>query len=189
MQSALWQRGKIISMLIKTCKMLFKIYVKFKNIHWLVFICNLFFPPASAVEGIKSFPSVRLSVCLSVSTLTSERLDIRIRNLIGILTLMLYRISSKVKVIGQWARSSHWNRHLFSFALGGHHRSNVMTCYTIWYDGVMSRHTVTWTHMAWHRKSQIHIIEQIFALHHNIMTYCNIWWHHNVKLNKTWISS
>ncbi len=28
--------------------------------------CTPFFPPASAVEGIKSLPSVRLSVCPSV---------------------------------------------------------------------------------------------------------------------------
>ncbi len=41
-QSALWQRGKIVSMLIKICKVLFKTSVKLKNIHMLVFSCNSF---------------------------------------------------------------------------------------------------------------------------------------------------
>ncbi len=46
---------------------------------------SLFFPPASAVEGIKSVPSVclsvRLSVCPSVSALTPEPFHVRTQNL------------------------------------------------------------------------------------------------------------
>ncbi len=65
------------------------------------------FPPASAVEGIKSVPSVCVcvSVCLSVSALTAEPFDIQTRNLVEALTLQISRMSLKVKVIGQRSRS------------------------------------------------------------------------------------
>ncbi len=54
-------------------------------------------PPASAVEVIKTEPSV----CLSVSTLTAEPFGVRSQNLAQGLTLIISRTSSKVKVKGQ----------------------------------------------------------------------------------------
>ena len=48
------------------------------------------------------------SVCLSVSGLTAEPFDIQTQNLVEALTLIISRISSKVKVIGQRSRSPHW---------------------------------------------------------------------------------
>ncbi len=66
------------------------------------------FPPASAVEGIKSVPSVCPSVCLLVSALLAEPLDIVTRNSVWMLTSTISRISSKVKVIGQRSRSQYW---------------------------------------------------------------------------------
>ncbi len=66
------------------------------------------FPPASAVEGIKSVLSVcvcvRASVCSSVSALTDEPFDIRTQNLVERLTLTISRMSLTVKVIGQRSR-------------------------------------------------------------------------------------
>ncbi len=38
----------------------------------------VFFPPALAVEGMESVPSV--CVCLSVSALTAERFEVRTQN-------------------------------------------------------------------------------------------------------------
>ncbi len=46
------------------------------------------FPPASAVEGIKSVPSVCESVCLLVTALTAEPFDLGSRNLVGGMTLI-----------------------------------------------------------------------------------------------------
>ncbi len=63
------------------------------------------FPPASAVEGIKSVPCVCVCVCSSVSALPAEPLKIRTQNLVEGLTLTISWISSKVKVIGQRSRS------------------------------------------------------------------------------------
>ncbi len=66
------------------------------------------FPPASAVEGIKSVrcvcASVRLCVCLLVSALTGESCDVRTQNFVDKSTLAISRMSSKVKVIGQRSR-------------------------------------------------------------------------------------
>ena len=63
------------------------------------------FPPASAVEGIKSVPSVCVCVCVSVSALMAEPFDIQNQNLVEALTLIIFRMSLKVKVIGQRSRS------------------------------------------------------------------------------------
>ncbi len=60
-----------------------------------------FFPPASAVKGIKSVPSV----CVSVSALMAEPFDIQTRNLVEALTLIISQMSLNVKVIGQRLRS------------------------------------------------------------------------------------
>ena len=65
-----------------------------------------FLPPASAVEVIKTEPSVCVSVCVSVSVLTAEPFDIRSRNLVQGLTLIIPWRSLKVKVIGHRSRSS-----------------------------------------------------------------------------------
>ena len=64
-----------------------------------------FFPPASAVEGIKSIPCMRLCVYLSVSALLAELFDIQTQNLVDGLTLTISRMSPKVKVIVQRSRS------------------------------------------------------------------------------------
>ena len=58
-----------------------------------------FIPSRVAVEGIKSVPSV--CVCVSVNALTAEPFDIQTRNLVEALTLIISRMSSKVKVKGQ----------------------------------------------------------------------------------------
>ncbi len=71
----------------------------------IVIIFCFIFPPASAVEGIKSVPSVRLCVCLSFSSLTPEPFDVRTQNLVEGLTLTISQMSSMVKVIGQRSRS------------------------------------------------------------------------------------
>ncbi len=65
----------------------------------------IFFPPASAVEGIKSVPSVCESVCLLVSALTAQSFDLGSRNSVWGLTFIKSRPSLKVKVIGQRSRS------------------------------------------------------------------------------------
>ena len=63
----------------------------------------------SAVEGIKSVPSVCVcvcpSVCLSVSALLAEPFDIRTLNWVQEMTLIISWMSSKVKVMGQRSRS------------------------------------------------------------------------------------
>ncbi len=69
---------------------------------WRYRFKHVFFPPASAVEGIKSVPSV----CVSVSSLLAERFDLGPRNLVWRMTLIICRPSSKV--IGQRSRSPHW---------------------------------------------------------------------------------
>ena len=48
---------------------------------------------------------VCVSVCLSVSALTAEPFDVRSRNLVQGLTLIISWMSSMVKVIGQRSRS------------------------------------------------------------------------------------
>ncbi len=103
-----------------------------------------FFPPASAVEGIKSVPSVcpcvRVSVCLSFSALTAEPFDIQTQNLVEALTLNS-RMSSKVKVIGQSSRSPGWKNVISEVSAGWITESQfVMT------PDVMWRHDVTWRH-------------------------------------------
>ena len=66
---------------------------------------NSLFPPVSAVEGIKSVPSVCVCVCLLVSALPAEPFNMRTQNLQELLTLTTTRMSLKVKVIGQRSRS------------------------------------------------------------------------------------
>ncbi len=113
------------------------------------------FPPASAVEDIKSVrcvcpsvrPSVRLSICLLFSALTVERFDIRTRKLVGTLTLMISRTSSKV--IGQRSRSSGWKTWFYKVADEAVLMNNVTRWWNstkVWCHGVTSRHDVT----AWH---------------------------------------
>ncbi len=46
--------------------------------------------------------SVCVCVCQLVSALTAEPFDIQTRNLVEALTLIISRMSSKVKVIGQY---------------------------------------------------------------------------------------
>ncbi len=66
---------------------------------------SIFFPPVSAVEGIKSVPSVCVCVCASVSSLAAELFDVRTQNLEWGSTLTISRMSLQVKVIGQRSRS------------------------------------------------------------------------------------
>ncbi len=61
------------------------------------------FSPASAVEGMELVPSV--CVCVSVNALMGELLDVRTQNLVEALTLIISRMSLKVKVVGQRSRS------------------------------------------------------------------------------------
>ncbi len=62
----------------------------------------IFLPPASAVEVIKTEPSV----CLFVGTLTAKPIDLRWQNLEQRLTLMTSQACSMFKVIGQRSKSS-----------------------------------------------------------------------------------
>ncbi len=59
---------------------------------------HIFFPLSRV-----SVPSVCVCVCvcLSVSALTAEPFDIQTQNLVEALTLIIFRMSSKVKVKGQ----------------------------------------------------------------------------------------
>ncbi len=57
-----------------------------------------YFPPASAVTGIKSVPSVCQSVCPSASALTAEPCDLPTYNLVWGLPLMISWMRSKFKV-------------------------------------------------------------------------------------------
>ncbi len=66
-----------------------------KPVRWM------FFPPASAVEGMESVSSVCVSVWVSVNTLTAEPFDIWSQNLMEALTLIISWMSYKVKVKGQ----------------------------------------------------------------------------------------
>ncbi len=68
---------------------------------YVVFHGILLFPPASAVEGIKSVRCVCASVCLLVSALTGEPCDVLTQNFVDKSTLTISRMSCKVKVIGQ----------------------------------------------------------------------------------------
>ncbi len=77
-----------------------------------------FSPPASAVEVIKTVPSVCVCVCLSVSALTAEPCVVWSQNLAQGLTLIISWMSSKMKVIGQRSRSpgqKTWFPGFFSF--------------------------------------------------------------------------
>ena len=82
-----------------------KIVFSVQNYLALVTSCP-FLPPASAVEVIETEPSVCVSVCPCVNTLTAEPIDVRSQNLVHGLTLMTSRTGSMFKVIGQRSRSS-----------------------------------------------------------------------------------
>ncbi len=81
------------------------------------FSINQFFPPALAVEGMESVPSV----CVSVSALTAERFEVRTQNLVDACTLIISRMSLKVKVIGQRSRSPCWKTWIFDTSDGMAH--------------------------------------------------------------------
>ncbi len=59
----------------------------------------------SAVKGMESVPSVCVCVCLTVSALMAEPFDVQTQSLVEALTLIISRMNSKVKVIGQSSRS------------------------------------------------------------------------------------
>ncbi len=77
----------------------------------------IYFPPASAVEGIKSVRSVCLCVCPLFSAITGEPFNVRTWNSAGGMTLMTARMSVKVKVIGQRSRSARWKTWVFDFLM------------------------------------------------------------------------
>ncbi len=113
----------------------------------------LSFPPASAVEGIKSVPCVCVSVCQLVGALMAEPFDVRTQNLVSWLTLTMSRMSSKVKVIGQSSRSPCYKK-LFSDVFYGvmyvdpvchdtwRHGTTAGRHVTSWYDVMTSQHDV-----------------------------------------------
>ncbi len=68
----------------------------------------MFIPSRVSGRGYKIGPvclCVRPCVCLLVSALTAEPFDIQTRNLVEALTLIISRMSSKIKVICQRSRS------------------------------------------------------------------------------------
>ncbi len=110
------------------------------------FAFGMFFPPASAVEGIKSVPSV----CLSVTTLPAKSLNVWTQNLVEGLTLTISRISSKVKVIGQRSRSLGWKTWFSDFQIGWPGQVHFVISDDImwWTTDVMWRQgTTSWCHM------------------------------------------
>ncbi len=105
-------------------------------------IVDPLFPPASAVEGMESVPSV----CLSVSALTAETFDIQTRNLVEALTLIISQMSLKVKVIGQRSRSPGWKNMISEVSAGWITQSQfVITPDVMWRHG-MTSYDVTWRH-------------------------------------------
>ncbi len=111
-------------------------------------------PPASAVEVIKTVPSVSVCVCVCVNTLTAEPFDIWSPNLVQGLTLIISWTSLIFKVIGQRSRSPSQKN-----SISGVFLSWVKRYQTVAY-GVMSwRHSMTscdivaWRHdVTWHRR-------------------------------------
>ena len=127
------------------------------TLFWLL-QCHIssFLPPASAVEVIKTVPSVCvcvcLSVCLFVSALTAEPFDIGSRNLAQGLTVMISWTSSMVKVKGQGHQVK--KRDFLDFVIWvsrcqtqayGVTKDSIIYGVTSWHH-MTSLHDVTWRH-------------------------------------------
>ncbi len=85
-----------------------RVATKFQPLNSMLF--EWFLHPASAVEVIKTGPSV-------CGTLTAEQIDVWSQNLVEVLTLMTSWRGSMVKVIGQRPRSSSQKTQFWSFGL------------------------------------------------------------------------
>ncbi len=97
----------------------------------------------------------RLCVCQLVCALTAESFDIRTRNLVEALTLIISRMSSKVKVIGQRSRSPGWKTWFSKFQMAELHRASLSWHLTSC-DVTAWRHDVTWHHITTSWRLDIH---------------------------------
>ena len=89
----------------------FVVYIDYNNYGVVCVFIYALFPPASAVEGIKSVLSLCVCVrlCVRLSALSpDEPFDVQTQNLVEGLTLIISRMTLKVKVIGRRSRSLCW---------------------------------------------------------------------------------
>ncbi len=173
----IWRVMLICWTIDKTTNIAFS-YIMFPTLRFQ----KLLFKPIKAI-----FPSrvrgrgygigpVCVCVCLSVSALTAQRFEVRTQNLVDVCTLIISRMSSKVKVIGQRSRSSCWKTWIFDTSDGMAHVDSLswhkMSCdVTPWRHDVTWRHNVTWCHTVTSWREH-HTISTLLSV---IITCCNVW--------------